>query len=108
MLERKINCNGCTLCCQKDLIMLHPEHGDVPEDYETIPVGDLFALAHKPNGECIYLEKGCTIYERRPVICREFDCADLMRRTTSHDRKLMLKNGWINKEVLRAGRRRMK
>ncbi len=64
-------------------MFLHPECGDDPTTYETIPV------VHPLTGEpglmlkrgadglsCGYLEKGkgCTIYDRRPAMCREFDC----------------------------------
>lgn len=32
-------------------------------------------LAHKANGECVYLgKKGCTIHDRAPIVCKAFDC----------------------------------
>jgi Fe-S-cluster containining protein len=35
----------------------------------------MVALAVRENRDCIYLEEaGCTIYERRPAICRAYDC----------------------------------
>jgi len=38
-------------------------------------------LAHKPNGECIYLENsGCSIHERAPSLCRSADCRSLALR----------------------------
>jgi Fe-S-cluster containining protein len=91
-----LKCNGCTACCRGfQVIMLHPNEGDVPENYDPIklqqhptlngapwPDGLLpdewkekLILKHKENGDCIYLEEnGCTIYDKRPVICRSFDC----------------------------------
>ena len=32
-----VPCNGCKLCCQNDLILVHPEHDDVTQ-YQTVPV----------------------------------------------------------------------
>jgi Fe-S-cluster containining protein len=32
-------------------------------------------LKSKPDGSCVYLgDQGCSIYERRPQMCRAFDC----------------------------------
>jgi hypothetical protein len=38
-------------------------------------------IAHKPNGECIYLdEHGCTIHDKAPSLCRSADCRSLAAR----------------------------
>jgi hypothetical protein len=45
------------------------------EPHDSIP-GALM-LAHQPNGDCVYLDRvrgGCSIYERRPLMCRRMDC----------------------------------
>lgn len=32
-------------------------------------------LAHKPNGDCVYLgDRGCTIQDDKPQMCGEMDC----------------------------------
>ena len=50
-------------------------------DYETVLIDGHAVLAHKPNGDCVYLgASGCTIYEKRPLMCRRFDCADMVRK----------------------------
>lgn len=76
-----VPCNGCTLCCQGDAIRLLP--GDDPTQYETEPhvhYRDQLMLAHKPNGDCVYLgESGCTIHDRSPQMCREMDCRNIRR-----------------------------
>lgn len=61
--------------------MLSSEAGDVVELYDTEEVFDPTrnrpgkALAHKPNGDCVYLgTRGCTIHSWRPSLCRAFDC----------------------------------
>lgn len=36
---------------------------------------DLFMLAARPNGDCYYLDtktRLCTVYEKRPGVCRKF------------------------------------
>jgi len=74
--DRLVLCDGCTLCCQGDAVFLHPECGDDPRRYRTEPAGERLMLAHKANGDCIYLQRrsGCTIWDRRPTVCREMDC----------------------------------
>ena len=38
-------------------------------------------LAHKPNGECVYLaNNGCSIHEHAPSLCRLADCRSLALR----------------------------
>jgi hypothetical protein len=79
--ERSVPCGSCQFCCRKEWVLLSPEAGDVIELYETETVFDPVrsrpgkALAHKPNGDCVYLgPRGCTIHARRPSLCRIFDC----------------------------------
>ncbi len=35
---------------------------------------DLFMLTQKANGDCLFLNENrlCTVYEKRPGVCREF------------------------------------
>jgi Fe-S-cluster containining protein len=75
----KVPCDGCTLCCQGDAIRMLEE--DRPEEFITEPhsyIPGALMLAHKPNGDCIYLdEKGCSIHTRAPSLCRSADCRAL-------------------------------
>ena len=74
-----VPCNGCTLCCQGDAIRLTEE--DNPNEYLTEPhpyISGELMLAHKANGDCIYLvESGCSIHDRAPSLCRSADCRSL-------------------------------
>jgi hypothetical protein len=74
-----VPCNGCTLCCQGDAIRLTEE--DNPAEYLTEPhpyIPGVLMLAHKPNGDCIYLdESGCSIHDRAPSLCRSADCRSI-------------------------------
>lgn len=79
---KQVPCNGCTLCCQNDAVVLESE--DSPAQYKTEPhpfkPGALM-IAHKPNGECIYLENGsCSIHDHAPSLCRLADCRSLAIR----------------------------
>jgi hypothetical protein len=82
LVRRQVPCNGCTLCCQGDAIRLEAE--DRAEDYQTEPhpyISGALMLAHKQNGECIYLdERGCSIHDRAPSLCRTADCRSLAVR----------------------------
>ncbi len=93
MIDRKFKrqtkalaCDGCTLCCQGhaglgDAIMLQPQ--DDPKQYHTQVIQGRLMLKWKPDGDCFYLGKnGCTIYERRPLRCRQLDCRDLLKLPT--------------------------
>jgi Fe-S-cluster containining protein len=43
--------------------------------YDYRQIGQHRVLKTKPNGECTHLsEDGCTIYDRRPSVCRTYDC----------------------------------
>lgn len=114
--RRKVSCNGCTICCKNDMIFLHPEHGDKKEDYEVEPAINPiteekgFALKKKKNGDCIYLcENWCSIHDKSPIICQEFDCGDFYRgfieRTSRSERRRLVKCGFISKALLNAGRK---
>ena len=74
-----VPCNGCTLCCQGDAIRLTDE--DNHENYIIEPhpyIPGALMLAHKPNGDCIYLdETGCSIHGRAPSLCRSADCRSI-------------------------------
>ena len=73
---RNVPCSGCTLCCQGDAVRLEPE--DRAADYLTEPhpyIPGARMIAHKPNGECVYLtDTGCGIHDRAPSLCRSADC----------------------------------
>jgi Fe-S-cluster containining protein len=80
-----VQCNGCTACCKGNLsVALNPDWGDRIEDHpqRTLALEDIYKTGHlsvvlkrKPNGDCIHLRhRGCAIYDKRPAVCRRFDC----------------------------------
>ena len=90
-----VPCNGCTACCRNTRVLVHSVLGDNPEDYETEDYQGLRVLKRKPSGDCIYLEdSGCTIWERPPAQCREFDCRRAVQLELRHN---------LSKAVVEAG-----
>ena len=90
-LETVVPCNGCTACCRGDAIGLLP--ADDPSQYLTEPHARLagqLMLAHKPNGDCVYLaDAGCSIHDRSPQMCREMDCRTIARKIGYTDARKM-------------------
>lgn len=71
--EATVDCEGCTACCYMDNLQLSQEEGDSGR-YAMDSEGRLLKRA---DGGCVYLDesgRGCSIYHRRPEICRGFDC----------------------------------
>jgi hypothetical protein len=110
-----VPCNGCTVCCRKELIFLHPEHGDVVADYDAaLTVNPItgkpgFAVRQRADGACVYLgESGCTIHDRAPAICRVFDCrAFLLGFGDRAGQRRALHDGSIDRETYNAARQRL-
>ena len=82
-MKQKIDCASCAACCCRLEVLLLTETG-VPDDFiETDKWGGM-TMARLEDGWCAALDREtmlCTIYDRRPLICREFemggdDCLD--------------------------------
>lgn len=118
---KKLRCAGCAACCRREMLALFPEHGDDPAAYQTNPVpqvhpasGRTFTvLAQQPNGDCVYLgktpagEDGCTIHDRRPWACRQFDCRVMVRGFgDALDQAVAVSRGALSLDVFNAARAR--
>jgi hypothetical protein len=111
-----VPCNGCIECCKSNQgLFLHPEQGDDVESYRHRVVRDgatgnpVFLLATEANGQCVYLgAAGCTIYDRRPLLCRSFDCREHYLILPRQDRDNLVKLGLSSRAVFNAGRARLK
>jgi hypothetical protein len=111
----EVPCNGCTRCCQtNDLILVKEDFGDDPDSYETAPAPIGFGyermVAKAPNGDCIYLRRGvgCTIWERRPAVCKDFDCAGLAKALPRGSLEDLVRRGVVTKAVVERGRELLK
>jgi Fe-S-cluster containining protein len=74
------------------MTLLQPEKGDVVENYQHVYLlrdcKKVAVLDRRMNGDCIYLgEDGCTIHDRAPAVCREFDCRRLWRESDRNGRR---------------------
>jgi Fe-S-cluster containining protein len=103
-----VPCGACNLCCKNDAIIVHADLGDDVESYiteESILGPEYRMLAHKDNGDCVYLsDAGCSIHDRRPYKCRIFDCRQLLVNSSRNERRRLIKKGMVNKEILARGR----
>jgi Fe-S-cluster containining protein len=87
---------------------------DAPSDFLQIckQVGARFAVAElsqRDNGDCVYLgDGGCTIYDRRPFVCRGFDCRQLFLSQSRDVRRQWIKDKMVSREVYAAARTRLK
>lgn len=101
---RVMPCNGCTACCEQDLLLL--QDGDDPTQFRTRLVNGSYVLDHKPNGDCTYLTRGqgCAIWDRRPSRCRGLDCRSflLLGPKVIAD---CLRDGLLSKKQIRAARK---
>lgn len=114
--ETEVPCNGCTECCRsRQLLPLHPEQGDDVQSYrfqilkDRMSAKPVFVLAADENGRCVYLgDAGCTIYERRPFLCRSFDCRKHYLILPRQDRDNLVRIGLSSRAVFNEGRKRVR
>lgn len=74
-------CAGCGQCCHL-LVELVPLVDDVPEEYVVEHEG-VRCMDQHGDGACVALDpvsRLCTIYERRPQVCRDFKRAEALCR----------------------------
>lgn len=114
MANREVPCGSCTECCRNgELIVLHPEDGDNVAEFDTVQRAHpltgktIDVIRQRSDGTCYYLgAAGCTIYDRRPVICRAFDCRRMLAMIQrSHSRPVWRRMMSAN-PVLQAARER--
>ena len=111
----EVFCDTCTACCQSSqLLLLHPEQGDDVPSYQVQTVTEstsgatIYALAADEQGRCVYLgECGCTIYHRRPLLCRSFDCRKHYLILPRQDRDNLVKLTLSSRAVFNAGKARL-
>ena len=73
-----VPCGTCTACCELLAPHLTPEEissGKYPLSLTSTPDGPLITLYRKVEGGCaMFVDGKCSIYEDRPLACRQFDC----------------------------------
>lgn len=87
-------CAGCGICCHL-VVELSPGVDQVPEEF-VVEHGGVRCMDQRGNGSCVALDpltRLCTIYERRPQVCRDFKRAEsLCRRAVFSARGSALRN----------------
>ena len=73
--ESEVACANCQACCCRLEVILISETG-VPDHYIEIDKWGGMVMARLDDGWCVALDRNtmlCTIYENRPLVCREFE-----------------------------------
>lgn len=73
-----ISCSTCKACCCRLEVMLMGED-DIPVALTQQDRWGGWVMARLDDGWCAALERStmlCTIYERRPTICRDYQAGD--------------------------------
>ena len=82
-----ISCTSCKACCCRLEVMLMGDD-DIPPELTERDRWDGWVMARLDDGWCAALDRDtmlCTIYERRPMICHDYqvgdsDCIEERRR----------------------------
>ena len=76
--DLKITCTTCEACCCRLEVMILTETG-VPAKYIVSDKWGGSSMERLDDGWCAALDRNtmlCTIYERRPLVCREFEAGE--------------------------------
>jgi hypothetical protein len=109
MPQTEVPCGDCTECCRTGQgLFLDPAQDDIAS-YRTQTLDGRSLLATTDEGACVYLgPTGCTIYERRPLLCRTFDCRKHYLILPRQDRDNLVRLGLSSRAVFNAARARLK
>lgn len=81
--EPEVTCATCQACCCRLEVMLITDTG-VPQHYIEEDSWGSRVMARLDDGWCAALNRDtmmCSIYENRPLICREFEMGEFECRT---------------------------
>ena len=76
--DAEVSCSNCKACCCQLEVLLISDTG-VPERFIEVDKWGGLTMARLDDGWCAALDRStmlCTIYEQRPLICREFTLGD--------------------------------
>jgi len=76
--DPNVTCADCAACCCRLDVTLLTETG-VPDRFIEVDEFGAQYMVHLQDGWCAALDRGtmkCTIYENRPLVCREFVMGD--------------------------------
>lgn len=73
-----ISCANCEACCCRLEVLLMGED-DIPLELTTQDRWGGWVMRRLDDGWCAALDRStfrCTIYERRPIVCRDYETGD--------------------------------
>ena len=76
--DTKVTCANCEACCCRLEVMLITDTG-VPDHFVAIDQWGGRSMARLDDGWCAALDRNtmlCTIYEKRPMVCRDFEMGE--------------------------------
>jgi len=76
--DAEVTCANCKACCCRLEVMLVTDTG-VPDNFVDIDKWGAMTMARLDDGWCSALDRNtmaCTIYDKRPLICREFEMGE--------------------------------
>ncbi len=77
---KTINCSTCTaLCCRLEVRLIDDSDEQVPIELTEQVEGLYYAMKREKDGWCKALNREtmlCSIYEKRPYLCREYKVGD--------------------------------
>ena len=83
-----VPCNSCTVCCRHQIVLLGQNDEANMSVYDYRRIGGHRVLNNKPNGDCAHLgPEGCSIYEKRPFVCRTYDCRKHFKSLSGSERR---------------------
>jgi hypothetical protein len=94
------------------MTILRPDKGDDASQYNVaqwyrdgVDKPPVIILDREPNGDCSYLKGNrCSIWDRAPYECRQYDCRAMFKNSDRPGRKLAVKNGVVPKAIFDRGR----
>ena len=72
-----VPCGTCSACCHYAGIVVDEKRdaARLPHLLTERAADGALVLQQRPDGACAHLgANGCTVYNRRPAVCRSFDC----------------------------------
>lgn len=76
----EISCSSCkALCCRLEVRLIDDSDEQVPEEYTEQTKDLYFVMKQGADGWCEALDRTtmrCSIYEKRPYLCREYKVGD--------------------------------
>lgn len=76
--DTEVTCANCEACCCRLKVIIISDTG-VPDNFIEIDKWGGMSMMRLDDGWCSALDRntmGCTIYENRPWVCREFEMGE--------------------------------